>query len=251
MEYTIRELADLAGVSTRTLRWYDQIALLRPHLTAENGYRYYSRDEVDRLQQILFYRAIGVELAEIRRLLDDPSFDRMAALRGHLEALQAKRRRVDALISAVKRTIQAEEGRERIMDSEKFEAFKKNAVEQNEAKYGRELRTAYGDAAIDASNRRVMALTQEEYAEWKALGDSIRARLESAVLANQSPDSGEGRAIAEMHGRWLRFSWGKYDAKAHRGLVEMYPTDERFRQYYDAAVPGCAEFLRDAVLAAM
>lgn len=73
MEYTIHELAELAGVSTRTLRWYDQIKLLRPYRTGENGYRYYSGDEVDRLQQILFYRAIGVELAEIRKLLDDPS----------------------------------------------------------------------------------------------------------------------------------------------------------------------------------
>ena len=251
MEYTIRELADLAGVSTRTLRWYDQIALLRPHRIAENGYRYYSRDEVNRLQQILFYRAIGVELAEIRRLLDDPSFDRMAALRGHLEALQAQRRRVDALISTVQRTIQAEEGKETLMDKEKFEAFKKNAVEQNEAKYGKELRAIYGDATIDASNRRAMALTQTEYVEWKALGDSIRARLESAVSANQSPDSSEGRAIAELHKRWLRYSWEEYDTEAHRGLVKMYPADERFRQYYDAAIPGCAEFLRDAVLAAM
>lgn len=251
MEYTIHELAELAGVSTRTLRWYDQIELLRPHRTGENGYRYYSGDEVDRLQQILFYRAMGVELAEIRKLLDDPSFNRMAALRGHLEALQAQRRRVDALISTVKRTIQAEERKETIMDKEKFEAFKKNAVAQNEAKYGKELRADYGDAAIDASNRRVMALTQAEYAEWNSLGDSIRARLESAVLANLSPDSSEGRAIAELHKKWLSYSWEEYAAEAHRGLVEMYPADERFRHYYDVAVSGCAEFLRDAVLAAM
>ena len=137
------------------------------------------------------------------------------------------------------------------MDTEKFEAFKKNAVEQNEAKSGEELRADYGDAAIDASNRRVMALTQEEYAEWKSLGDGIRARLEAAVLANQSPDCSEGRAIAELHKKWLSYSWEKYDVEAHRGLVELYTADERFRHYYDAAVPGCAEFLRDAVLAAM
>lgn len=137
------------------------------------------------------------------------------------------------------------------MDREKFEAFKRNAVAQNEAKYGKEIRAAYGDRAIDASNRRVMALTQAEYEAWKSLGDSIRARLESAVLANLSPDGGEGRAIAELHKKWLGYSWEKYDAEAHRGLVEMYPADERFRRYYDAAVPGCAAFLRDAVLAAM
>ena len=91
MEYSIQELARLSGVTTRTLRWYDQIGLLKPSRVAESGYRYYGKAEVDRLQDILYYRALGVELARIKECLDDPSFDRLAALRNHLAALEAER----------------------------------------------------------------------------------------------------------------------------------------------------------------
>ena len=88
MEYSIQELARLSGVTTRTLRWYDQIGLLKPGRVAENGYRRYGPAQVDRLQDILYYRALGVELAQIRACLDDPDFDRLSALRGHLARLE-------------------------------------------------------------------------------------------------------------------------------------------------------------------
>ena len=91
MEYSIQELSRLSGVTTRTLRWYDQIGLLKPSRVAESGYRYYGGAEVDRLQDILYYRALGVELARIKECLDDPSFDRLAALQSHLAALEAER----------------------------------------------------------------------------------------------------------------------------------------------------------------
>ena len=91
MEYSIQALAHLAGVTTRTLRWYDQIGLLKPSRVADNGYRYYGPAEVDRLQDILYYRALGVALAQIRTCLDEPSFDRLAVLRSHLTALHRLR----------------------------------------------------------------------------------------------------------------------------------------------------------------
>ena len=98
MEYSIQELSRLSGVTTRTLRRYDQIGLLKPSRVAESGYRYYGRAEVDRLQDILYYRALGVELARIKECLDDPSFDRLAALRNHLTALEAEQERLEQLI---------------------------------------------------------------------------------------------------------------------------------------------------------
>ena len=109
MEYSIQALSRLSGVTTRTLRWYDEIGLLKPSRVAESGYRYYGPAEVDRLQDILYYRALGVELARIKRCLDDPSFDRLAALRSHLTALEAERARLEGLIRSVRQTIGAEE----------------------------------------------------------------------------------------------------------------------------------------------
>ena len=248
-EYTIHDLAKLAGVSTRTLRWYHQIGLLRPCRTAENGYRLYSAAEVNRLQHILFYRALGVELAQIGRMLDDPAFDRMAALRGHLAALRDERTRIDALIDTVAQTIESEERNEIMMDEQKFECFKRDALRKNEAEYGRESREKYGDAAVDASNRRLLSLSPAEYAEWQRLGDEIRTRLAAAVRENQRPDGPAGAEIAGLHRRWLGYSWGRYSPQAHASLAEMYVADERFRRYYDAEADGCARFLRDAVVA--
>lgn len=249
MEYGIRELAQMSGVTARTLRWYDRIGLLKPARVGENGYRFYSGAEVNRLQHILFYRELGVELDQIKRLLDDPTFDRMAALRGHLAVLEEKRGQIDAMIASVRSTINAEERNELMKDHEKFEAFRKNAVEKNEAQYGREAREKYGDEAIDASNRKMMNLSREQYAEWSALDEEILTRLEAAVRAGEAPAGVEGRAIAELHKKWLCFTWEKYTPQAHIGVANMYTLDGRFTRYYDRNTAGCAEFLRDAVTA--
>lgn len=247
MEYSIQELARLSGVTTRTLRWYDQIGLLKPSRTADSGYRYYGRAEVDRLQDILYYRALGVELARIKAYLDEPSFDRLAALRGHLAALEAEQGRLAALIRSVKETIGAEERKEIMQDEQKFAAFKQRAVDHNEEAYGAEVRAKYGDAAMDQANQAVLSLTREEYQEWDDLGRAIRQRLEEAVQEGLSPAGEVGRTITDLHRRWLTLSGTPYDPAKHRGIAELYVADPRFTAYYDKTVPGCARFLRDAV----
>jgi len=249
MEYGIRELAEMAGVSARTLRWYDQLGLLKPARVGENGYRFYSEREVNRLQHILFYREMGLELKTISGMLDDPSFDRMTALRDHLRTLEQERNRTDRMIACLKRTIEAEERNEDMAAHEKFEAFKRNAINENEVKYGKEARRKYGDEAVNASNAHMMNMTEDQYDEWQRIGVEIQSRLESAVQHGLSADSPEGTAIAELHKQWLRFTWSQYTVQAHAGVAEMYIMDERFTQYYDANVPGCARFLRDAVKA--
>ena len=247
MEYSIQALSRLSGVTTRTLRWYDQIGLLKPSRVAESGYRYYGPAEVDRLQDILYYRALGVELARIREYLNAPSFDRLAALHSHLSALEAKRVQLDALIQSVKDTIEAEERNEIMSDIQKFEAFKRRAVERNESAYGAELRATYGDAQMDEANAAVLNLTQEQYGAWIRLGQEIQRRLEAAVEAGLSPEGTEGREITALHRRWLTVTGSQYLPDKHRGLAELYTADPRFTAYYDRAVPGCARFLRDAV----
>ena len=248
MEYSIQELSRLSGVTTRTLRWYDQIGLLKPSRVAESGYRYYGKAEVDRLQDILYYRALGVELARIRECLDDPSFDRLAALRSHLAALEAERERLEQLIRSVKNTIGAEERKEFMSDEQKFEAFKQRTVAHNEEAYGAEIRAKYGDKEVDEANAAVMNLTREQYQEWTDLGREIQERLEAAVRADLSPESKAGKEICALHRRWLTITGTPYDPARHRGIAELYVMDDRFTAYYDKRVPGCARFLRDAVI---
>jgi DNA-binding transcriptional MerR regulator len=248
MEYSIQELSRLSGVTTRTLRWYDQIGLLKPSRVAESGYRYYGKAEVDRLQDILYYRALGVELARIKECLDDPSFDRLAALKRHLATLEAERERLEKLIRSVKDTIGAEERNEIMSDEQKFEAFKQRTVAHNEEVYGAEIRSKYGDETVDAANAAVMNLTQEQYQEWTDLGQAIQTRLEAAVQAGLSPESEAGKELCALHRRWLTITGSRYDPAKHRGIAELYVMDERFTAYYDQHLPGCARFLREAVI---
>ena len=246
MEYSIHELSHLSGVTTRTLRWYDKIGLLKPSRVADSGYRYYGAKQVDRLQDILFYRALGVELARIRECLDSPSFNRLAALHHHLAALQAEKTRLETLIRSVEETIDCEERNESMNDEAKFSAFKQQAIENNEATYGQEVRERYGDAAADETNAALMGLSCEEYAAWNELDYTLRQRLEQAVEMGLSPDSAEGREICELHRRWLSVTDKKLTAAKQKGIAELYVLDERFTRYYDKTVPGCARFLRDA-----
>ena len=247
MEYSIQELAHLSGVTTRTLRWYDQIDLLKPGRVAESGYRYYGRAEVDRLQDILYYRALGVGLAQIKECLDDPSFDRLAALKRHLAALEAEQDRLEQLIRSVKDTIGAEERNGIMSDEQKFEAFKQQVVAHNEEVYGAEIRAKYGDKEVEEANAAVMNLTQAQYQEWTDLGREIQERLEAAVRAGLSPEGEEGEEITALHRRWLTITGNRYAPAKHRGIAELYVMDERFTAYYDKHLSGCARFLRDAV----
>ena len=134
-------------------------------------------------------------------------------------------------------------------DKEKFEAFKRNLAAENETRYGKEIRAKYGDDTVEQSSRRVLSLTEEEYARRQALEEEIRSALTAAVRSGQDPAGAEGQRIAQLHREWLSLSWEKYSPQAHGGLVRMYTQDPRFTAYYDREEPGCAAFLEAAVLA--
>ena len=248
MEYTIQKLSRLSGVTTRALRWYDKIGLLKPSGRTEGGYRRYGPAEVDRLQDILYYRALGVELARVKGILDEPSFDRLAVLRSHLAALEGERERIQELIDSVRETIRTQERDEIMSDEKKFEVFKRRALEEYGETYEAESREKYGDAEVDGMLARLKGVTWEQYAAWEQLGKEILDRLSAAVAAGTDPAGEEGQEIAALHRRWLTAAGNSYDVPRHRGLAELYVQDERFTAYYDRERPGCARFLRDAVL---
>ena len=247
MEYTIQELSRLSGVTTRALRWYDKIGLLKPSGRTEGGYRRYGPAEVDRLQDVLYYRALGVELAQIRACLDDPSFDRLAALREHLSALEREQGRLQKLIESVRETIMAQERKKNMSDEKKFEAFKCEMLKKNEEEYGVEIRAKYGSDAVDEMYSRIKGVTHKQYQEWERLGQEILEKLSAAVAAGAAPTGELGREITELHRRWLTLMGDKYDVQRHRGIAELYVQDERFTAYYDREQPGCARFLQEAV----
>lgn len=247
MEYTVHKLSQLAGVSTRTLRYYDEIDILSPARINSSGYRIYGEKEVDRLQQILFYRELGVSLEDIKKIMNEPSFDGEAALKEHRKQLLEKRKQLDLLIANVEKTLAQSERGIRMSNQEKFEGFKQKMIEDNEKEYGKEIREKYGEEKVNRSNDKLKNMNEEEYKEVKALEESVKEALAEA-FATGNPAGELAQKAADLHRQWLTYYWSDYSKGAHVGLTNMYVQDERFRAYYDEKQPGTAEFLRDAVL---
>lgn len=246
MEYTVQKLGKLAGVSPRTLRYYDEIGLLQPARINSSGYRIYGQVEVDRLQQILFYRELGVELEQIKEILSSPDFDATSALLEHKEKLMEKRLQLDALIANVEKTINQKERGIAMSDQEKFEGFKKKMIEENEKKFGKEAREKYGDDAINRSNAKLMGVTQEQYEAVTKLHEEFAENLKAAYVTGD-PSGELAQKAADLHRQWLAFYWDSYTPEAHAGVAQMYVDDERFTAFYDNIQPGSAPFLRDAI----
>ncbi|MFY3791183.1 MerR family transcriptional regulator [Ureibacillus sp. MALMAid1270] len=246
MEYTISKLAKLANVSARTLRYYDEINLLKPTRINSSGYRIYGQNEVDRLQQILFFRELGVELETITSIMNNPEFDKTKALESHLYQLEQKKSRLEKLIETVEKTIAYERGEIQMSDQQKFEAFKDKLIQENEEKYGEEIRDKYGKRTVEESNAKFKNMSQEQYDEMVKIGEEIFELLPKAMETGD-PASPLAQELAAKHKQWLTFTWPSYSKEAHRGLGEMYVADERFKAYYDKVKDGAAEFLRDAI----
>ena len=251
MDYQIKELAELSGVSTRTLRYYDQIGLLKPLRKDTNGYRLYGPEQVDRLQDILFYRQLELPLEEIKHILDGEGFDRQHSLEQHLFLLEQQQNQLNQLIHTVKQTIESLKGERKMSNKEKFEGFKKELVRKNQEQYGDEVIAKYGKENLDESNRKLMNMSEQQWQGQQELSERIFTLLEEA-MKKQDPACAEAQEAADCHRQWLCLFWkdGLYSKQAHRGMAEMYVADERFTQFYDSRLgEGGAAFLRAAIYA--
>ena len=248
--YSVRQLAELSGVSVRTLHHYDAIGLLVPK-RAQNGYRTYSERDVRRLQQILLYRACGLELSQIGELIDRPDSNEASVLDDQLQRLLCQREQLEATIHNVRRTIDALKRGERMSDKQRFEGLKREAIERNEKTYGAEARRRHGDEAVDAANAALLAMDEETWNNMDALEERIKELL-AAAMASGDVEGPEAQQLVAAHARWIGLHWGTgaYSAEAHRNLADGYLADERFVTYYDSACgTGATQFLHDALKA--
>lgn len=246
MEYTVQQLAKLSGVSGRTLRYYDEIDLLKPARISSSGYRIYGEKEVDLLQQILFYRELEVSLDKIRQIIHHPDFDLVSALQQHVQKLQEKHARLEQIISTVQTTIESKEGGTPMKDQEKFEGLKQKMIDENEQQYGKEVRQQYGDQVVDDSNAKMRGLTEADFKRMNEVEKAFFTELKKAFDTGD-PASPEAQKAVALHKEWLSFTWPKYSKEAHAGLGEMYVSDDRFTAYYDQHIEGGTVFLRNAI----
>lgn len=243
MEYTINDIAKIAGISTRTLRYYDEINLLSPKRISSNGYRIYGKEEINKLQQILFYREFDFKLDKIAELIKRNDFDREKALIEHRTNLLNKRKQIDNLLQNLDESIDEVRGRIIMKDKDKFKGFKEEKLKENEKKYGKEIREKYGDEVVEESNKKYMGQTKEQFERAEALSKEILSRLYLAMDEGE-PASEEAQEVARLHQEWLMLYWPTYSKEAHRGLAQMYVDDERFTKFYDEGKKGAAAYLK-------
>src|SRR5690554_5228659 len=184
MEYTIKRLARMAGISSRTLRYYDELGILKPARINSSGYRIYGQKEIDLLQQILFYKELDFDLKAIKNIITAPSFNIIEALKSHRNELLKKRKKIDVLLVNVDKTLESHEGRIKMTTKEKFTGFKQQMIEENEKTYGKEIREKYGDDEVNQANKNLNNMTKEEYDKLQKLTEELYSTLNLAVKTN-------------------------------------------------------------------
>jgi len=245
MAHTVSDVARLSGISVRTLHHYDEIGLLKPAHVGANGYRYYERTELLRLQQILFYRDVGFSLAEIAAIVDDPSFDPIAALGDHRRRLVGEIDRHHALIRTIDNTIAELCGDKTMADTNPYEGF---SPEKQRA-YEDELVARYGEEMhhhIAESHRRAANLTKAEHDAVRQEGHAINLALVERIGAGDATDAEAVQALVERHYRWVCNYWTP-DAAAYEGLGQLYVTHADFRAFYDRYDDRLVDFLAGAM----
>ncbi|GKV65407.1 MULTISPECIES: MerR family transcriptional regulator [unclassified Sporosarcina] len=228
----VKEVAELTGISIRTLHHYNDIGLLIPDEVTEAGYRLYSNGNLADLQQILFFQELGFSLKRIKELLESPSFERLEALELQRKMLLQKKVQLEVMLRTIDRTIQSEKGEDTMTNEEKFKGFdfRKNP-------YGEEAKARWGEKEVEQTSRKFGEDVQDEM---------NRIYFKLAEIRHGKADSNEAQAVIE---EWFELlnRMGSYSLDAFKGLGEMYVADERFKQNIDQFGEGLAVFMRDAM----
>jgi DNA-binding transcriptional MerR regulator len=248
-DLTVRQVAAISGVTVRTLHHYDDIGLLAPAHIGANGYRYYGRAELLRLQRILFHRELGVPLGEIAALLDLEGEDQVGVLMRHREKLEAERERYRVLIETIDRTVAAMKGEANMSNADLYKGFST----EKQAAYEAWLVERYGDpmeADIEHSRRTRAGMSEsEQHAVMEELKD-IETSLAEGMTRGVAPDAEPVDRMIKRHRAWVAAAWGKpCSPQAYAGLADLYLSHPDFVTRYETIAPGFAVWLTDAMKA--
>jgi MerR family transcriptional regulator, thiopeptide resistance regulator len=237
--YTVKQLADLANVSPRTLHYYDEIGLLKPAAYGSNGYRYYGREALLKLQQILFFRELGFSLDQIKMITGRPEFDLLHALEVHRKALQERAVRLASLIQTVDRTILYMKGEADMSESQLFEGFS----EDQQQEYIERARERWGET-VSESARKWNSYTQEQKAQIMAEGQAIYT--DALAYLGDDPARPE---VQQIIARWHQHMRNFYEPTPEimLGLGQAYADDPEFAAFFKRLHPDLPDFLRRAI----
>jgi MerR family transcriptional regulator, thiopeptide resistance regulator len=243
---TVGTVATLTGVSVRTLHHYDHIGLVVPSVRTPSGYRGYTDADIERLHLVLVYRSVGLQLDEIRTLLDDEGADVLAHLTRQHALLLERADRLQHTIKAVEELMNAHRRGIQLSAEEQIEIFGTTAFKEE---YAVEAQQRWGDTeAWRQSQQRVSSFSKQDWIDIQAENAALLEALAKAKRSGVAPGSAAANALAERHRASIERHYECGD-DMHRNLVEMYLADERFTRYYDDVEPGLAQFVHDIVVA--
>lgn len=230
MDYTVKKLATLSGVSIRTLRFYDEIGLLKPAYVGDNNYRYYKKEQLLLLQQILFFRELGFELKQIKRIMSQNDFDKLKALRTHAQVIQKKSDRFKKLLQTIDKTIKHLEGKQTMTEKELYTGFS----QEKQREYEEWLINAYGETAkelIAESKENVKNWSTEDMQLFKTEIESVNRQLLQALEQDLSVDSDEVQQLIAKHYAWINRMYTP-TKEVYINLGELYCTHPDFVEYF-------------------
>lgn len=246
-KYGVKQLSDLAKISVRTSHYYDEIGLLKPKYIAQNNYRFYGEDEALRLQQILIYRDIGIELKQIKQILDSPDFDLKAALNQHKTRISENIERQKMLLAVIIETLANLKGDEKMEQSKLYEWHS----ESKQADYVEWLNEKYGakyNSEIVHSQKAFTKMGEHQRAEIIKQIEEIEADLVTALKAGINPCDAQLNPILEAHREWVSHMWARSCPKlAYGGLADTYLSHPDFVKRYETLATGFSEFLASAM----
>ncbi len=246
MSWSVGDVARLAGVTVRALHHYDEIGLLSPGGRTASGHRRYDEADLQRLQQLLFYRELGFGLDQVAELLDRPDADPVEQLSRQHALLEERAARLAAMADAVARTIQARKTGVSLTPEEMFEVF----ADFDPSQYADEAEERWGRTqAYQQSQARTSQYTKDDWVRLQAEAAEVNGRFAAAMAAGLAPDSTEAMDAAEAHRRQISRNFYDCGYDIHRGLAQMYVEDERFTKTYEDVAPGLARYVHDTVLA--
>lgn len=243
---TVGALARMAGVTVRTLHHYDEIGLVVPSGRTAAGYRTYGRSEVERLQEVLFFRELGFALDEINRIVSQPGYDRAIALERQRELLEARADHLLALVDAVDRAVRAERTGTAMTNEEMLEVF----GDFDPAEYEEEADERWGDSdAYQQSVARTARYTRQDWETIKAENETIYGLFLDLMAAGEAANGVAAMDAAEEHRAHITKWYYDCSKTIHAGLGQMYVTDARFQENIDKAGEGLAEYMAAAIAA--
>lgn len=248
MAETINKIAQAAGVTLRTLRYYDKIGLLKPSARTDAGYRLYSDEDVERLQQILFFRELDFPLAKIAEILSNPAFDRKEALRMQADFLEKRAERYLKLSQLAKETLQNLEGGTKMANEDLFSAFDYDKMMEEQKQYEAEVKQRWGSTeAYKVSKERTANYTKEDWDRINKIQMDNLKELCGLYNAKVPHDDPRVQLVVEKQHKFICDSFYPCSLEMFSGLGNMYITDQRFTAYYEKFAPGLANYYNDAI----